>query len=104
MFVFVTPPSATDLIAQISPIASGLISDFSPYIALIIGAGFAMWFISWLVDKIGDVRQHSEIAHHLSRLSPEEQAAVFEELGHREAGVEEQAVLSESLADYKKHF
>lgn len=50
MLTFITTP--TDLIGQISPVATGLIGDFAPYAALIIGIAMGLWIVGWLIDKI----------------------------------------------------
>ena len=50
MLTFITTP--TDLIGQISPVATGLIGDFAPYAALIIGIAIGLWIVGWLIDKI----------------------------------------------------
>ena len=102
MLTFITTP--TDLIGQISPVATGLIGDFAPYAALIIGIAIGLWIVGWVIEKIGDVRQHSEIAHHLSRLTPAERAEAYTKLNIAERGAEEEAFVSESLEDYKSHF
>ena len=50
MLTFITAP--TDLVGQISPVAAGLLGDFAPYAALIIGIAIGLWIVGWLIDKI----------------------------------------------------
>jgi len=50
MLTFITPP--TDLVGQISPVATGILGDLAPYATLIIGVGLGLWILGWLIDKI----------------------------------------------------
>jgi hypothetical protein len=50
MLTFITTP--TDLIGQISPVATGLIGDFAPFAALIIGIAIGLWLLRWGIDTI----------------------------------------------------
>jgi hypothetical protein len=50
MLTFISTP--TDLVAQISGVATGILGDLAPYAALIIGVGLGLWILGWLIDKI----------------------------------------------------
>jgi hypothetical protein len=50
MLTFISTP--TDLVAQISGVATDILGDFAPYAALLIGVGLGLWILGWLIDKI----------------------------------------------------
>jgi uncharacterized membrane-anchored protein YhcB (DUF1043 family) len=75
MLTFITTP--TDLIGQISPVATGLIGDFAPYAALIIGIAIGLWLLRWGIDTIVDIKDRRHLTAHLASLTPEERATAI---------------------------
>lgn len=70
MLTFITPP--TDLVGQISPVATGILADLAPYAALIIGIGIGLWLLRWGIDTMVDIKDRRHLATHLASLTTEE--------------------------------
>lgn len=83
MILFVSSPD--NLIAQIGAITTGTLSDLAPYATLIIGVGFGLWILTWLIDTLSDqqFKQHSQ--KHLDSLPESERQWISSQLTHAEA-------------------
>jgi len=102
MFTFISVP--TDFIPNVANLAATILGDMSPVAVLFMGVLLGLMVLSWLIDKIEDVRTHREIEYHFSRLTPAERAEALSRLNIAERELEEEAFIRESLAEYKQHY